>query len=288
MSKNLPIETLRSFVTVADFGSITQAGELLARSQPAISMQIKRLEKLVETPLFHRREHKLKLTDDGEQLFRYAREILHLNDEALATFNRPPISGNIRFGIPSEFATTLLPKIVCRFSQNYPTVSLDVSCDLSVNLLAEKNRSRFDLILALQDRYSGATSRGGWKEELVWVSNDKHRPHEQVPLPLIVAPEGCIYRRRAIEKLDGNGRAWRIVYTNPDLGGIKAAIEEGLGVTVLARSTVPENLHIIKPGKGFPLLGKVAVQLIKNNKGPDEAVVRLMEYIRISLNQVNR
>ena len=83
--KNLPIDVLRSFVTVADFGSFTQASELLARSQPAISMQLKKLEKLVEHPLFQRSDQKLNLTEDGQVLFEYARQILSLNDEAIST-----------------------------------------------------------------------------------------------------------------------------------------------------------------------------------------------------------
>ena len=78
-------------------------------------------------------------------------------------------------------------------------------------------------------------------------------------------------------------RKWRIVYTIPDLSGIQSAIEEGLGVTVLARRTVPDNLQIIKPDRKFPKLGKVSIRLINRSKGNEEAVSRLMEYLRISM-----
>ena len=73
------------------------------------------------------------------------------------------------------------------------------------------------------------------------------------------------------------------MYTIADLSGIQAAIEEGLGVTVLAKSTVPDNLQIIKPDKKFPKLGKVAIHLVNNAKPSDEAVNRLIEYIKVSM-----
>jgi DNA-binding transcriptional LysR family regulator len=281
--KNLPIDVLRSFVTVAEFGSYTQASELLSRSQPAISMQIKRLEALLGHVLFQRVQQKLKLTAEAEQLFELARQILTLNDEAVSIFVKPSISGNIRFGIPSEFATALLPKIVGRFSQNYPTVSLDVSCDLSINLLSDKKQRQFDLILALMDDVKSDKSSRVRTDELVWVTNNKHSAHLQSPVPLIAAQTGCLYRKRGIEKLDKAKQDWRIVYTVPDLSGIQSAIEAGLGVTVLAKSTVPDKLHIIKPDRKFPNLGKIAIHLINRAGKSDEAVARLMDYIKISL-----
>lgn len=281
--KNLSIDVLRSFVTVVEFASFTQASELLARSQPAISMQLKKLEKMLDRQLLQRSDQKLKLTEDGQVLFDYAKKILSLNDEAISMLVKPSISGNIRLGIPSEFATTVLPKIVGRFSQNYPTVSLDVSCDLSVNLLASRNHREFDLILALQNDLKIKKSDSVRIDELVWVTKNKHSAHLQTPIPLIAAPQGCIYRKRAIDKLDKLNRDWRIVYTIPDLSGIQSAIEEGLGVTVLAKSTVPDNLQIIKADKRFPKLGKIAIHLINNSDSKDEAVIRLMEYIKVGM-----
>ena len=104
-----------------------------------------------------------------------------------------------------------------------------------------------------------------------------------MPLPLIVAPKGCIYRQRGIEKLRENQRDWRIVYTIPDLTGIQAAIDEGLGVTVLAKSTVPENLRILKPSEKLPKLGKVGISLIDQSNEPSEAITRLMDFVKASL-----
>jgi len=101
---------------------------------------------------------------------------------------------------------------------------------------------------------------------------------------LIVAPQGCIYRQRAIEVLDNIKQPWQIVYNIPDLTGIQYAIQEGLGVTVLAKSTVPENLKILPPSARFPDLGNVGISLItvgKNNE--NQAVHLLAKFLKAGL-----
>lgn len=281
--KNLPMDLLRSFVTVAELQGFTQAGELLGRSQPAISLQIKRLEEMVGAQLLKRSGQQLDLTQSGRLLFDYAKKILQLNDEALGQFIKPLVSGSIRFGIPSEFATTLLPKIVGRFAQSYPSITLEVTCDLSKNLLNGTGENPFDLVLALHDDPKAERSDRIKVEELVWVTSSDHQAHLQSTVPLIAAPEGCIYRNRGITSLDKIKQPWRIVYTIPDLTGIQAAIEEGLGVTVLAKSTVPDNLQIIKPSERFPKLGKIGVSLTHSSKGSNDAIALLAEFIKTSL-----
>jgi DNA-binding transcriptional LysR family regulator len=285
--KNLPIDMLRSFVRVVEEGGFTAAAERLGRSQPAISQQIKKLESLLDRPLLDRNSPKLALTPAGESLLNYARQILALNDEAVSHFDSPAVSGRIRFGIPSEFAITLLPKIISRFARAYPDVALEVSCDLSRNLISEEQRSRYDLILVLHDTITSQPRRANndfvKTDQLVWVSSAGSRVHLQETLPLVAAPGGCIYRQRALRKLGEAKRSCRIVYTIPDLTGIQAAIDEGLGVTVLARSTVPESLTIIESGQ-LPDLGLIGISLKQVAPGKNTAVQVLADFIKAGLN----
>ncbi|MEL0649754.1 LysR family transcriptional regulator, partial [Pseudoalteromonas agarivorans] len=60
----------------------------------------------------------------------------------------------------------------------------------------------------------------------------------------VTAPEGCIYRRRAIDAIKNAGKKYRIVYSNADITGDIAALIEALGITVLAKSTVPSDLNL--------------------------------------------
>ena len=101
--KNLPMDLLRAFVSVAQLNSFTKAGELLGRSQPAISLQIQRLEELADESLLARNGKNLELTEAGESLYDYANQILTLNDLAISQLTKSSITGKIRLGIPSEF-----------------------------------------------------------------------------------------------------------------------------------------------------------------------------------------
>jgi len=282
--KNLPMDLLRAFVSVAQLNSFTKAGEILGRSQPAVSLQIQRLEELIDEPLLTRNGKSLDLTDAGESLYDYASQILALNDLAISQITKSTISGRIRLGIPSEFATALLPKIVSRFAKAYPNVTLEVNCELSKKLLSKEGKANHDLILALEDSPSKTASDLLKTDDLVWVASRDHNAQKVSIVPLIAAAEGCIYRHRAIKILDHHQQPWQIVYTIPDLTGIQHAIEEGLGVTVLARSTVPENLKILSPSARFPDLGEVGISLICSTKNrKNKAVELLIEFFRTSL-----
>lgn len=84
MTVNLPTELLRSFAAIVDSGSMLRATEQVFVTQPALSLQMKRLEGAVDAPLFHRSGRRLALTPAGQALLTYAREILAANDRAVA------------------------------------------------------------------------------------------------------------------------------------------------------------------------------------------------------------
>ena len=282
--KNLSMDLLRAFVSVAQLGSFTKAGELIGRSQPAVTLKIKRLEELVDETLFMRSGKSLELSEAGQSLYDYANQILALNDLAISQFAKSAVAGKIRLGIPSEFATILLPKIVSRFAKAYPNVTLEVNCELSKHLLTKAGKAKHDVILALGDESSDKNSDLIKTDDLVWVASSKQNPLKVEIMPLIVAAEGCIYRQQAIQRLDRSELPWQIVYTNPDLTGIQYAIQEGLGVTVLAKSTVPNNLQILPKSPKFPDLGNVGINLIcDTNKRGDQAVKLLIEFLKTSL-----
>ena len=282
--KNLPMDLLRSFVSVAQLNSITKAGELLGRSQPAITLQMQRLEELVDETLLVRNGKNMDLSEAGARLYEYANQILSLNDLAVSEFSKSAVTGKIRLGIPSEFATVLLPKIVSRFAKAYPNVTLEVNSELSKNLLTKSGKASHDLILALQDDPNAKDSALVKTDPLVWVAGSDMTSQKVSVVPLIVASQGCIYRNRAIRMLDRSRQPWQIVYTNPDLTGIQYAIQEGLGVTVLAKSTVPDNLKILRPSPRFPELGDVGISLLFTGRHrKNEALQLLAEYLKTGL-----
>ena len=282
--KNLPMDLLRAFVSVSQLRSFTKAGELLGRSQPAVTLKIKRLEELVDQRLFLRGAKSLELSDSGVALYNYAKQILTLNDLAISQISKSTVYGKIRLGIPSEFATVLLPKIISRFAKAYPNVALEVNCELSKYLLTREGRESHDLILVLAGQDADLDGDLVKTDELVWVSSKKFNRAKEDTVPLIVASKGCIYRHNAMTRLSNASLSWKIVYTNPDLTGIQYAIQEGLGVTVLSRSIVPENLHILSATAGLPSLDRVSINIICNEqRGSDDAIELLKEFLTASL-----
>lgn len=281
---HIPTELLRTFVAVAGSGGFTSAGEVVGRSQPAVSLQMKRLEELVGHRLFHRSGRVLTPTREGETLLRYARKILALNREVLNKLTAPALAGAVRLGIPNEFASSFLPRVLGEFAEVYPSVNLEVVCDLSKNLLARWERRELDLVFALHaDAEAAPTGAEGWSEELVWVANPAHAFHSRSPVPLIAAPEGCVYRARMLQALDAAAWSSRIVYTCASFGGIRAGVLAGLGMTVLGRSIVQPPLEIVHPEERLPALPPVQVRLHYDRSGTSPAIARLVEFMSSNL-----
>ncbi|KFZ30494.1 LysR family transcriptional regulator [Pseudidiomarina salinarum] len=258
--QHLSLDALRAFISVYELQSYTAAGQQLGRSQPAISLQVQRLEEQLGRQLIHRTGGRIQLTQSGSELIDAARQLLNLNDQILVRFTESALSGRVRLGIPSEFASKLLPQVVGQFAQAYPNVTLAVTSALSKDLLRDDN-SNFDLVVALTEPEQ-KNQHGNLvvlkQEPLVWVGPVGMQPG----LSLVAAPEGCIYRRRAVAALRGIGQPLRISYTNADFSGLTAAIESGLGITVLAASTVPAHLTRLTSLPSLaelPELGEVSV-----------------------------
>jgi DNA-binding transcriptional LysR family regulator len=281
------MDLLRAFATVAEVGSITRTAAALGRSQPAVSLQIKRLEEIVNAPLCRWDGRRMQLTDGGETLLRYATQILHLNDEAIGNITQPALAGHVRVGTPNDFAISFLPRILGRFVERHPGVTLEVSCDLSVNLLQRfvGEQSDFDLVLAMHADRPAIRPVRLWPEQLAWVAGSGHAVWSRTPLPLVVYPEGCIYRRRLMQALDNAGIPWRVVYCSPSLAGLQAAIMSGLGLTVLARSTVPQGLQVLAPDALLPALTPVTIGLHRRRNRLPNAAARLVEFVIESLDR---
>lgn len=278
--KNIPTDSLRTLITVVEVGGFAKAGELLGLSQPAVSLQIKRLEELLGNKLFKKQGQRQVLNQHGEILLPLAKQLLQVNDTILQTFSSEVLAGKVRLGIPSEFAATVLPAIIGDFVSLYPDVALEVKSELSKKLRHSDNREQYDLILALLEGPEQSKYPIFMDDELVWVGDVNNINTEVVNL--IAAEEGCIYRRRTIEALEKAGLKWRIVYTNADLAGISAALKENLGITVLAKHTVPNDLNWAKSTNQLPELGEVGISLIKQSE-ESHAVDKLAEFIQLRL-----
>lgn len=284
---NMQTDLLRTFATVADLRSFTRAGDVLGRSQPAISLQIKRLEEVIQASLFERDTVPLSLSPAGELLATYARQILRLHDEVLSRLLRPAVVGTVRVGLPNDFAVALLPNVLADFLETNPGVQLDVVCDISSTLLRGLQDGRHDVIVAMTEGKAGLPVAKLWAERLAWVSGPTCGISSRRPLPLVASPEGCVYRNRMTEALSRAEVDWHIACTTSSQGSLHAAVHAGLGVTVLSVNTVPPGLAVLPPGNGFPGLADATIGLYYGRDTLSQPVQHLINFIAGRLDAVH-
>jgi DNA-binding transcriptional LysR family regulator len=278
MLPRLDFDLLRTFVAIADSGNLTRAGERLLLSQPTVSLQMKRLEDQLGRKLMERTPRAVRLNADGELLLSYARRILTLSDEAVARLVEPGVKGSVRLGTPEDFATTHLSNVLSRFAQAHPNVALEVTTDLTLNLIDRFQAGEFDLVLIKREPMGPINGMRVWREPLVWAANRDDFFATDATLPLVVSPHPCVYRKRAMQTLDKAGRAWRVAYTSTSLAGAQAAVRAGLGITVLPKDMVPDDFFIIDTPSGAPDLSDTEIALMTASPLPQPAE-RLADYI---------
>lgn len=264
---------LRTFLTVAQTRSFTEAARRLGVQQSTVSQHVRRLESAVSRALFVRDTHSVALTPDGEAMSGFARSILDTQDEALAYFTGSTPRALIRFGASEDLVLTRLPEILCDFRRSHPLVDVELTVALSGTLHQRLRAGELDLMFGkrLAGQQHGELV---WRDELVWIGADDTQVTS--PVPLIVYPPPSISREMAFEALRRAGREWRVTCTSGSLTGIRAAVLAGLGVTAHTRSLVPAGLRVMS---GLPALGDVEFVLLSSPRAPSGPVAALSEAI---------
>ncbi len=281
----LDIDQLRTFVAIADTGSFTRAAEIVHKTQSAVSMQMKRLEDRVGKAIFERDGRLSKLTDEGERLLDYARRIVRLNTECMASFNDNELTGRVRLGLPDDYADRYLPEILARFSRSNPKAEVTVMCEPTHNLIERVQHGDLDLaIITHVDR------RGPSEivriEQLLWVTSARHGVHEESPIPLALGRPNCDWRHSATEALESADRPFRVAYVSWHSTAVGAAVLAGLAVSVLPESAVRPGMRILGPSDGFPALPSCKIGLIRNRRESNPLADALGFHIRQSLDNL--
>ncbi|MFL4993359.1 LysR substrate-binding domain-containing protein [Microvirga tunisiensis] len=281
----LDIDQLRTFVAIADTGSFTRAAEIVHKTQSAVSMQMKRLEDRVGKTIFERDGRLSKLTDEGERLLDYARRIVRLNSECMASFNDNELTGRVRLGLPDDYADRYLPEILARFSRSNPKAEVTVVCEPSHNLIERVQHSDLDLaIITHVDR------RGPSEivriEQLLWVTSARHGVHEESPVPLALGRPNCDWRHSATEVLESADRTFRVAYVSYHSTAVGAAVLAGLAVSVLPESAVRPGMRILGPSDGFPALPSCKIGLIRARGEENPLADALGVHIKQSLDNL--
>jgi DNA-binding transcriptional LysR family regulator len=238
------VNQLRYFLAVAEDGQFTRAAERLQVAQPSVSAQIRRLEALLGTPLFHRGPGPITLTDAGETLLPIARRVVadlaSIEDE-ISGLDRL-LRGHVAVGATPSLSATLLPSLLGRFHRLHPGVAIRVSEQGSPQLVDELLAGTLDLALAIAPvQLRGVASLALAEEELVVVTTPDHplarRRAVTVPelaeYPLVMFRPGYDLRTSTLASFAEHGLEPVVAVEGGEMGSVLALVVAGLGAAVV-------------------------------------------------------
>ena len=146
----MELRHMRYIITIAEYGSITKAAEVLYTTQPSLSHCVAKAEQELNVKLFDRSTSPMTLTYAGETFVRRARQMLELNQTMEREFrdisaNR---TGRLRIGFPHERAPFMLPEILPLFRREYPGMDLQIMTAGSAQLREALDKGRIDFYIA--------------------------------------------------------------------------------------------------------------------------------------------
>ena len=283
----LDIDLLRTFALIAEEGSFTRVADLIGRTQSAVSLQVQRLEGLVEHRLFVRgKGGAVQLTPHGRQLLARAQELLTLNDEIVGSIRAQPKHSEVRIGVPEDYYGFDVSGMLVDFSAAHPEVSVEAFGAPSCGLVPLLKAGDLDLMVC----ESGLEPRRWptfelWRGRLRWITSSSHTAHLADPLPLSLSPgncpwrppwlEECQWRGAALRGLQSIGRPHRIVSMSSTMSGQQTAVLAGLAVMVSTLQGLPAGLRALRADEGLPELPETRALLLKA-RAPRQPVTDLL------------
>ncbi|MBV9866518.1 MAG: LysR family transcriptional regulator [Abitibacteriaceae bacterium] len=247
------INHLAIFHAVAEEGSVTRAAERLCISQPAVSKQLRELEKTLGMALFHRLSKGVQLTEAGELLLGYSRQLFALEAEAEQALRElwALERGRLRVGASTTIGTYLLPEICAQFSQRYPGIEmqLEIANSRTVEQLLRDNK----IDLALTEGPAEATDikLEVWLEDELVVIAPPYHPLVQEPVITVerLCAEPFIWREvgsgtQAIieQALQTKGLQVQAAMSLGSTEAIKRAVAAGMGISIVSCLTIGAEL----------------------------------------------
>jgi DNA-binding transcriptional LysR family regulator len=278
----LDTDQLRSFLAIVDTGSFTRASERVHKTQSAVSMHMKKLEERLGRPLFDKQGRGVRLSEDGEKLVDYARRMLQLEASAVAAISNKGLTGQVRLGIPDDYADNFLPAILARFSRRHPLVEVSVICDASLSLDEQLHLGQLD-IAVVTDCQRLANVEILREEPLNWVAGPHGSAYAERPMPLALGRMTCIWRNAALASLAESSIPWRLVLTSNNYAAIAPMVQAGLAITVLPTSAFRPWQRVLGAREGLPPLPPCRIGFITAQGEQSPEVKALGETIRAAL-----
>lgn len=272
MVRDLETALLRAFVTAARAGSISRAATALGNSQPAVSQQLRKLERVVGQKLLNRTATGVSPTKAGEALLPYAERILALSAQALIAPGRT-LDGHCGVGLIDDLAAAPLPQALADFAQLNPDVTLELISAPGPAMREAFTAGRIHLALC-DPFYLPEPPRWTVRTPLAWAMGPGVDP-DLDPLPLVLFSQPCRWRAPLLHALQTAGRRWRVAFESTSLPGVQAAVRAGLGVAAL----LPANIDPGTAAHGLPELPDVELGLVRRSNTEGDPLVDAVESV---------
>jgi DNA-binding transcriptional LysR family regulator len=248
---------LAAFCAVVERRSFSQAAATLGVTQPAVSQQVRALEKRLGRQLLDRSGRRVEPTEAGRRLYRSAQRLLALEEQLLADLTDRAdgaLSGTLEIGASTGPAAIVLPLLLCDFARENPGVRIELSVfetQTVVSLVAERELE-LGIVGAARRRRS-VEFEPFFRDDVILVCPPGHplggrtvKLEELADGPLILMQEGAGVRQLVEDELRRKGRRLRDLKTNLVLGlqeSVRSAVQAGYGVTLISRRAVAPELE---------------------------------------------
>jgi len=244
---NLTLKQMRYFDALARQGHFGRAADACSISQPALSMQIREMERSLGTPLLERGVRGVALTAFGEDVLKRLREVLRIVGEIEDTARavRERLAGRVRIGVIPTVAPYVLPRIVGGLTHRYPGLELQLRETVTSRLIEELAEGSLDTaIVALPVGETAFEEVPLFTENFVLVrpGSERGRP---VPSPerlremrLLLLEEGHCFRDQALSFCNMAATAPREMMDGSSLSTLVQMVGAGLGVTLIPEMAV--------------------------------------------------
>lgn len=272
----MEMKLLNTFIAVADHCGFSRAAERTGFVQSSVSTQIRLLEEELGVRLFERLGRRIHLTGEGERLLPYAKKIVALEQEArdlLSNADAP--GGTLRIGASETLCISYLPSVLKEYRERYPGVALILRLGNVSELRGWVADNEIDIAFVIdREMVSEALSVEVLFDEaiLLLASPEKKingkspvRPGDLDGEDLILTDSGS-YRMVLENILAGEGVRPASVMESGSIEAIKKLVVSGLGVTLLPRAVVLEELRsgqLADLGWGGPAFG-IKSQMVRH------------------------
>ena len=272
-------DQMRLLLAIVEARSFSGAAARLGVSQPAVSQQVKRIERAVGRTLFRRGAGGVELTGDGEAVVVYVRAMLTLAEDLRRHLRQSETPVRISIGMSDDFCRTALPSVLWLFMREHPQVQLRVVSGAYETLSEAIATGAVDLAVTRQYALARAATPF-WSDAACWLGRaDLPQPIPD-PVPLVVPMAPSPARESILQILRAQRRTWRVAFESVSLASIEAALQAGLGVCVGPRSMPLHGVTQLDESYGLPPLPDIEFVMVEPEPGADEAVLAFAEVLR--------